>query len=99
MTIRLLLIDDHMLFREMAARALAGEPDVEVVGNTASVEQALRLLGDTLPDVVLLDYDLNGRSGIDFVRASRRKGFGGHILIVSAAIPDSDLRQALREGA
>lgn len=98
MAIRILLIDDHTIFREFAARGLSAEADMEVVGQADSVEMALGLLRGATPDVVLLDYDLHGHSGLEFIPAARKRGFAGCILIVSASIPESDLADALRGG-
>jgi DNA-binding NarL/FixJ family response regulator len=60
---RILLIDDHSLFREAIARLLGGEPDFQVVGECATVEEGIRLLREANADVVLLDMTLPGLSG------------------------------------
>jgi two-component system, NarL family, nitrate/nitrite response regulator NarL len=98
MPIRLLLIDDHAMFREFAARALSEEPDIYVAAHTDSVEAGLSLLPTSRPDLALLDYNLGGRSGLDFVAAARARGYAGQILLLSAAVPDADLRKALVSG-
>jgi two-component system, NarL family, nitrate/nitrite response regulator NarL len=61
--IRILVADDHPLFREGVVHSLASEPDLAVVGQAASGEEALRLARDLLPDVVLLDIGMSGWSG------------------------------------
>ena len=53
--IRVLIADDHPLFREGVAHSLTSEGNMTVVGQAASVEEALRLAQDLLPDVLLLD--------------------------------------------
>lgn len=98
MRIRLLLIDDHTVFREIAARVISGEPDMEVLGQADSVAGALDTLNRLSPDLVLLDYDLRGRNGLEFVPEARKQGFSGKVLIVSAAVPDGELRASLRHG-
>jgi two-component system, NarL family, nitrate/nitrite response regulator NarL len=62
--IRILVADDHPLFREGVVHSLAAEPDLAVVGQAASGEEALRLARDLLPDVVLLDVAMPGWGGL-----------------------------------
>jgi DNA-binding NarL/FixJ family response regulator len=63
-SIRILVADDHPLFREGVVHSLASEPDLAVVGQAASGEEALRMARDLLPDVVLLDIGMQGWGGI-----------------------------------
>ena len=62
--IRILVADDHPLFREGVVHSLSSEPDIAVVGQAASGEEALRLARDLLPDVVLLDVAMPGWGGL-----------------------------------
>ncbi len=62
--IRILVVDDHPLFREGVIHSLAPESDLAVVGQAASGEEALRLARDLMPDVVLLDVTMPGWSGL-----------------------------------
>lgn len=62
--IRILVVDDHPLFREGVVHSLAGEPDFCVVAQAANGEEALHLARDLLPDVVLLDIAMPGWSGL-----------------------------------
>jgi two-component system nitrate/nitrite response regulator NarL len=96
--IRLLLIDDHAVFCDMAVRALSSEPGIDVIGQADSVQAGLNLLNSAEPDIVLLDYDLRGGSGIHFIQAAHDRGFAGRILMLSAGVPDSQLYAALRQG-
>ncbi len=59
-----LVADDHPLFREGVVHSLAAEPDMNIVGQAASGEEALRLARDLLPDVVLLDIAMPGWDGL-----------------------------------
>ena len=98
MSIRLLMIDDHALFRELAARILSGEPDMQVVGQCDSMEEALDVMDRVSPDLILLDYDLRGRPGTEFLRAARDRGYAGKVLMVCAILPDEDLQICSAEG-
>ena len=61
--IRLLLVDDHPLFREGLARLLASEPDFEMVAQCSTSTEALEVLSRSDVDVVLLDFDLGDEQG------------------------------------
>jgi PAS domain S-box-containing protein len=67
--IRVLLADDHAVVREGVARLLAGEPDVEVVGQAADGHEAVRLARALRPDVVLMDVSMPGLDGVAATRA------------------------------
>jgi two-component system, NarL family, nitrate/nitrite response regulator NarL len=69
--IRIVLVDDHPLFRDGVASTLQADPDFEVVGQGASAAEAVRLAQDLLPDMIVLDIDMPG-SGLNAVRSSRR---------------------------
>jgi two-component system, NarL family, nitrate/nitrite response regulator NarL len=69
---RLLLVDDHILFREGLSRLLASEPDFELAGHCGTSSEALEILQNVPVDLVLLDYDLNRDHGAQpGARASR----------------------------
>jgi two-component system nitrate/nitrite response regulator NarL len=76
--IRLLIIDDHTLFRESVSRLLQSEPGFEVVGDSGSVNEALQIIKSSAEiDVVLLDLDLGQERGTDFMDQLRRTNFSG----------------------
>ena len=60
MSVRIVLVDDHMMFRSGVRAELAADPTIEVVGEAADVEGAIRVVHDQRPDVVLLDVHLPG---------------------------------------
>jgi len=98
-SIRLLLIDDHTLFREGLARLLDGEPGFQMTANCSSAEEGLAVLANTPIDVVLLDFDLDGSPCSGFLPAARTKGFLGHTLILTAGVTQKQAAQLLAEGA
>jgi len=97
--IRLLLIDDHTLFREGLARLLEAESGLELVGHFSSVAEALAAAQLNSVHVVLLDFDLGENQGTQFIRQSRQLGFTGKILMVTAGMSDVDTLLALEGGA
>jgi len=96
--IRILLVDDHALFRESLGRLLAAEADFELVGHCDSVEGALQMIAQCVVDVVLLDFDLGQRDGGDFVSAAVEHDFTGKILLVTAGLKDHDAADLIRRG-
>ena len=97
--IRLLLVDDHVLFRDGLSRLLALEPDLEVVAGCGTVAEALDMVGRHPVDIVLLDYDLGEDHGSHFLSAARRTGYTGKVLMVTAGMTAKESSTALHLGA
>jgi DNA-binding NarL/FixJ family response regulator len=97
--IRLLLVDDHPLFREGLARLLASEPDFEVVAQCSTSTDALRLLSRSDIDIVLLDFDLGDEQGNHFISSARQSRYKGKILMVTAGMTATESSAALKLGA
>jgi DNA-binding NarL/FixJ family response regulator len=97
--IRLLLIDDHILFRDGLSRLLALEPDLEVVACCGTVAEALETVASKPVDVVLLDYDLGDDHGSHFISSARRAGYQGKVLMVTAGMSAKESSTALHLGA
>jgi len=97
--IRLLLVDDHTLFREGLARLLAAEADLEVIGQCGTSTEALQWLNRSEVDVVLLDFDLGSEKGSHFISDARHAGYVGKILMVTAGMNAWESSTALKQGA
>jgi two-component system nitrate/nitrite response regulator NarL len=97
--VRVLLIDDHALFRDGLVRLLNSEPDIEVVAHCESVAKGLQALGTASIDLVLLDVDLGNEHGGDFLAGARQRGFEGPVLIVTAGVSESEAARLLAQGA
>jgi DNA-binding NarL/FixJ family response regulator len=97
--IRLLLVDDHVLFRQSLVRLLASEPDFQVVAEGGTAREALDVLQRGAVDVVLLDFDLGPDQGSRFIAESRRSGHSPKILMVTAGMTATESSAALRLGA
>jgi len=96
---RLLLLDDHVLFREGLCRLLASEPGFEIAGNCGTAAEALEVLKQGPVDIVLLDSDLGEDHGSRFISSARRLGFSGKILMVTAGMSAIESSAALQLGA
>ena len=96
--IRLLLLDDHILFRESLSRLLASEPDFKMVGHCGTVAEALEMLRRSPVDLVLLDYDLGEDHGSQFISDARSAGFSGKILMVTAGMGVAESSSAFQSG-
>jgi DNA-binding NarL/FixJ family response regulator len=97
--IRILLIDDHSLFRESLSRLLQTESDFQIVETCASASEALALPRLKDIDVVLLDYDLGHEQGTLFLDRARSAGFTARILIVTAGMSDAVMLRSLENGS
>jgi DNA-binding NarL/FixJ family response regulator len=97
--IRLLLVDDHVLFRQSLSRLLASEPDFDVVSDCGTSSDALDVLRRETVDIVLLDFDLGHDRGSHFIGASRLAGSIAKILMVTAGMTAAESATALRLGA
>lgn len=96
---RILIVDDHTLFRESVAQALTEEADMEVAGHCGAVSEAVEILAREPVGVVLLDYDLVLERGSRFFAAAQQAGFPGRVLIVSAWLSDAEALHLVRLGA
>ena len=96
--IRILVLDDHTLFRESVARLLNSEPGFQVVGTCGSIQEALGLLRQAAPDIVLLDLDLGQSDGAQFMRSAREQGYAGKVLVVTAGVEKEKAADLIRGG-
>jgi DNA-binding NarL/FixJ family response regulator len=96
--IRLLIVDDHNLFREGLSRLLESEPDLHVVACCASIGESVDVMCKEQIDLVLLDFDLGKERGLQFVTRARESGFKGRILMVTAGMSGAEAAEALNSG-
>jgi DNA-binding NarL/FixJ family response regulator len=88
--IRLLLLDDHILFREGLSRLFHSEPDFETVALCGTSGEALQVLARSEVDIVLLDFELEDDLATRFISAASAAGYRGKILMVTAGMSSSD---------
>lgn len=96
--IRLLLIDDHSLFRESCGRLLEAEGNFELIGSCPSIDDAVMIMKRDTADVILLDFDLGETDGLKIIPALAHLRFQGKILIVTAGMSDRDMSRAIASG-
>jgi DNA-binding NarL/FixJ family response regulator len=96
---RILIVDDHPLVREGLASRIALHPDLEVCGEAASEDQAIALVAQTCPDLVLVDIALQSGHGIDLVRQIRKRHPAVKMLVVSGFQESLYAERSLRAGA
>jgi DNA-binding NarL/FixJ family response regulator len=95
---KILLVDDHALFRESVARFLDSESGLRVVGGCATVDEAREFLVANEVDLVLLDFDLGQRDGLDFMRVAESVGYKGRVLLVTAGVDETSAANLLKRG-
>jgi DNA-binding NarL/FixJ family response regulator len=97
--IRLVCVDDHPLFRDGLRRLLEAEPDFAVVGEAGTIGDALRMVGELKPDIVLLDMALPDGSGLDALSLLGDGATAPKTILVTGAADHDQMVEALRLGA
>lgn len=97
--IRIVIADDHPLFRDGLRRLLQAEPGFEVVGEASDGEMLLNLVRNSIPDVILLDLAMPRQSGMDVLRELSSSEIPVRTLLLTASIDKSQIVQALKLGA
>ena len=98
-TLRILVVEDHPLFRKGVISLLSSIPDFEVVGEVATGEEAVARVEDLQPDVVLMDLQMPGGGGIEATREISHGSPSVRVLIVTLFEDDDSVFMALRAGA
>lgn len=97
--VRLLVVDDHALFRAGLVNLLAQMPELEVVGEAGDGRAALEEIGEKRPDVVLLDVNMPVLGGVETVEALKARDEESRILMLTISKHDEDLFGAIAAGA
>ncbi len=98
-TIRVLVVDDHALFRRGLELVLASEPDIHVVGEARDGHEAVRLAAELEPDVVLMDVRMPGLGGIEATRRIRESQPATKVVMLTVSEDEADLFASIRSGA
>lgn len=97
--IRLVIVDDHTLFREGLASIIRLEPDIEVSGLAGSVQEAVDIVRTLKPDIVLMDFTLPDGTGADATRMVLKEDPDCKIIFLTMSEEDENLFAAIRSGA
>jgi DNA-binding NarL/FixJ family response regulator len=98
-TIRILVVDDHVLYRESLVAILNKEKDLEVVGQASSVEEIKPRLAEKKPDLVLCEVNLPGQNGLDLLRELPSLSPETRIIVLSDGEIATDVVEVMRRGA
>jgi two-component system, NarL family, nitrate/nitrite response regulator NarL len=93
------VIDDHPLFRKGVADLIRMEPSLQLVGEAADGESGLRVARDTDPDLILLDLNMKGWTGIQTLERLRAADLDARIIVLTVSDSEEDVVAALRAGA
>ncbi|MGD9610796.1 MAG: response regulator [Desulfovibrionaceae bacterium] len=96
---RVLLVDDHSLFREGLRAILGGRPHFAVVGEAGTVDEAVRLAEELTPDVMVLDLSLPDGNGLEVLRRLETRGLRPKVLVVSMHARLDGIAESFRSGA
>lgn len=97
--LRVLVVDDHPVVRDGIVGMLAGESDIEVVGQAGDGAEAIALARAFDPDVVLMDLRMPGTDGVSAIRELARLGVRSRVLVLTTYDADSDVLPAIEAGA
>lgn len=97
---RVVIVDDHPVVRDGLAGMFAGVDDIDVVGSAGDGHEALVVVDELEPDVVLMDLRMPGGDGVDAIRAMRAsEGGGPRVLVLTTYDAERDIRASLDAGA
>lgn len=96
---RIVMVEDHRLFRESLGRLLQTEPGFKVVGEFTTVSEAISAFSQIQADVVLLDYDLGEELGCSLIAELKKRQKEAKVLMVTGGMSDGAILQAMKAGA
>jgi DNA-binding NarL/FixJ family response regulator len=97
--VRILLVDDQILFRQAVASLLGAQPDIDVVGEAGSVREAIVVFREHHPDIVLMDFSLPDGTGLDATRVILAEQPDTRIIFLTVGEGDDRMFAAIRAGA
>jgi DNA-binding NarL/FixJ family response regulator len=97
--ITVVLVDDHAVVRTGLAQLLSGAHDIEVVGQAADGAEAIEVVRETRPDVVVMDLQMPGMDGVDATRVIVGEGLGSEVVVLTSYSDSARIVAALDAGA
>ncbi len=96
---KILIVDDHVLFREGLAAIIRPQTDIEIVGMAGTVRDAVEMARSAKPDIILMDFNLPDGSGVDATRVILQEQPNCKVVFLTMSEQDEDLFAAIRVGA
>ncbi|MBB3062382.1 two-component system response regulator NarL [Microbulbifer rhizosphaerae] len=96
---RVMMVDDHPLFRKGLMQLFSLEPRLELVAEASSGEEAVKLAQECDPDIILLDLNMRGMDGLDTLRAMRASDVTARIVMLTVSDNNADVVACIRAGA
>jgi DNA-binding NarL/FixJ family response regulator len=97
--IKVLIVDDHSIFRHGLVALLSLEKQLKVVGQASDGYEAMQRAGELAPDLIIMDVQMPGCNGVEATRSIRENGFSGSILMLTVSDREDDLFAAIKAGA
>ncbi len=97
--LRILLVDDHVLFRKGIASLLSSRNDITVVGEAGDGIEAVKMARQTKPEIVLMDVNMPNRGGLETIKVLKQEMPNVDIVMLTVSDDDEDLFQAIKNGA
>lgn len=97
--IRILVVDDHILFRKGLINLLASQEDMEVVGDADNGHEGLEKARDLMPDIILMDIAMPECNGLEATRLIKAEMPYARIVVLTVSEAETDLFQAIKDGA
>src|SRR4051812_47323276 len=94
--VRIIIVDDHSIVREGLRLILSTDPNIDVIGQAADGQEALDLIKQLAPDVVLLDVDMPRMTGLEVLRALAVKKSSVKAIVLTASIENREIVEALQ---
>jgi DNA-binding NarL/FixJ family response regulator len=96
---KVVIVDDHPMFRERLAQLINHEPDLEVTGEVDTAKDAIQLIRNTSPDLAIIDITLKGSSGLELIKSIKALSIGVPMLVLSMHEESLYAERTLRAGA
>jgi len=96
---KVVIVDDHPLFRESLAQLINYEPDMEVTGEAENTKDAIQLIRNTSPDLAIVDITLKASSGLELIKSLKPLSIGLPVIVLSMHKESIYAERALRAGA
>lgn len=96
---KVLLVEDHPMFREHLSQLIDRDLGMAVCGEADNIRDAMRLIGETMPDIAIVDITLRGSSGLELLKDIKAQGLNVNVLVLSMHDEELYAERALRAGA